>query len=156
MAINSVLTIFPQNQWQTITVSFSDFDLASGDALNVYEGTSTTFENQIANMTGTGVSQANGGWVTSNCDPTINSTGCLTFQFRTNGDNNKGRGWAANIACNDRGIELAATFNNGKIECHNARAWMGFGNPVVTSTCGKSDLGDPVVCFQLRLSLIHI
>jgi len=105
-ARNSVITICPQTQWQTITVNFTDFDLDAGDALNVYEGTTTAFVNQIAHMTGTGVSQANGGWVASHCNQEINQTGCLTFQFRTDGDNSKGRGWAANVTCNERGVQL--------------------------------------------------
>ena len=136
-ARNSVIRICPQTQWQTVMVSFTDFDLANGDALNVYEGTTTDFANQIAHMTGTGVSQANGGWVMAHCDPDTNATGCLTFQFRTNGDNNKGRGWAANVSCNDRGVQLTPPNDlHAQLTCEETFAELTIRPATVMADCG--------------------
>ncbi|MFK7983809.1 MAG: Ig-like domain-containing protein [Saprospiraceae bacterium] len=136
-ARNSIITICPQTQWQTLTVTFSDFDLDNGDVLNVYEGATTTNAARITTMTGTGVSQANGGWVTSNCDPKINPTGCLTFQFRTDGDNNKGRGWDASISCNDRAITLTAPDNLiANLACTETYAILDIKPAMVMADCG--------------------
>ena len=92
------MTICPNINGQTLTVTFQKFDLAAGDSLAVYDGIDTT-ANFIAKGSGNSVSFMNGGWVTSNCDPTINPSGCLTFAFATNGDNQKGAGWEATVNC---------------------------------------------------------
>ena len=136
---NNVLTICPMTQWQTVMVTFTDFDLADGDVLNVYEGVGTNNANQIAVMQGTGVSQANGGWVMAHCDPYTNATGCLTFQFRTNGDNNKGRGWEANVTCNDRGIQLTPPNDLvATLACEQSYAIFDIKPATVNSNCGAS------------------
>ncbi|MEM1119291.1 MAG: Calx-beta domain-containing protein [Bacteroidota bacterium] len=101
------MTICPNTLGQTLTVSFQRFDLAIGDTLLVYDGvdTSAAF---ITKGSGNSIAQINGGWVTSNCDPNVNPTGCLTFAFQTNGDNRKGSGWEANVDCT---IEGTTTLN---------------------------------------------
>ena len=134
---NNVLTICPTTRWQTVMVTFTDFDLADGDVLNVYEGTGTNTANQIAVMSGTGVSQANGGWVMAHCDPDTNATGCLTFQFRTNGDLNKGRGWSANVTCNDRDIQLTPPNNLvATLACEQAYTIFDIKPATISSNCG--------------------
>jgi hypothetical protein len=92
------MTICPNIKGQSLTVTFKKFDLADGDTLFVYEGTDTT-GTLITKASGNGVSKMNGGWVTSNCNPSINPSSCLTFLFKTNGDNLKGIGWEANATC---------------------------------------------------------
>lgn len=96
-------TICPNMRGQILTVSFQSFDLAAGDTLFIYDGIDSTAA-LIAKGSGNSVSQINGGWVTSNCDPNINETGCLTFAFATNGDNRKGTGWSATINCALQGV----------------------------------------------------
>ncbi len=97
------MTICPNVAGQILTVSFQTFDLAAGDTLAVYDGMDTTAA-FIAKGSGNSVSLMNGGWVSSNCDPNINPSGCLTFVFTTNGDNNKGSGWEASAACVLQGV----------------------------------------------------
>ena len=108
IARNNVHTICPVDQWHTVKLVFNDFDLAPGDQLIVHEGQDIIATDPIATWTGTGVSQT-GGWIAANCDPGVNPSGCLTFNFMTNGDNQKGTGWNATATCVDRGIELSAT-----------------------------------------------
>jgi hypothetical protein len=136
-ARNNVLTICPQNRWQTVTVHFSEFDLAPNDVLNVYDGIGTASNTQIAVMNGTGVSAANGGWVSAHCDPDTNATGCLTFQFRTNGDNNKGTGWKASVTCNDRDIQLTPANNLvATLDCDSTYKILAIQPATVKTGCG--------------------
>jgi len=90
-ACKIVQTICPTDQWKQINFNFTEFELAAGDTLCVFEGKDTTTF-PIAKWSGVGVSQTSG-WISSHCSPTVNPTGCLTFLFKTNGDNNKGIGW---------------------------------------------------------------
>ena len=60
----------------------------------------------IAKGSGEGASSLNGAWVAANCDRTVNPSGCITFHFTTDGDNNKGTGWDASIRCQDRTTTL--------------------------------------------------
>ena len=83
-ACRIVHTICPTDQWKQISFNFSEFDLAAGDTLCVFDG-KDTLNNQIAKWSGAGVSQT-GGWISSDCSPTVNPSGCLTFLFKTNGD----------------------------------------------------------------------
>lgn len=115
----------PKDQWSRVKVVFTKFDLAPGDTLFVYDGDRKAVRGGLAPGTGSGatagssgpsngtgsgvgVSSAFGGWVDASCDPAVNPTGCLTFIFRTNGDNIKGAGWDAWVDCADRGINLTA------------------------------------------------
>jgi len=97
------VTICPNITGQILTVAFQSFDLAAGDTLLVYDGIDNT-STLIAKGSGNSISQINGGLVSSNCDPNINATGCLTFVFTTNGDNNKGAGWEAIVNCALQGV----------------------------------------------------
>lgn len=97
------MTICPNITGQILTVSFQAFDLAVGDTLAVYDGRDTTAA-FIAKGSGNSISLINGGWVTSNCDPNINPSACLTFVFTTNGNNNAGSGWEAKVNCSLQGV----------------------------------------------------
>ena len=58
--------------------------------LEVYQGDLAAVRLGLAAhgvATGTGVSQAFGGWIYTDCNLAINASGCLTFILRTNGDN---------------------------------------------------------------------
>jgi len=57
------------------------------------------------------VSDAFGGWIDADCDPTVNATGCLTFVFTTNGDRAKGTGWDAWVDCEAKNIDIAQPAN---------------------------------------------
>ena len=102
--------ICPQQSVTQVLVTFQEFDLAPGDFLEVYDCDigeySMTSCPILTTLTGNSVSSANGGWVASNCDTTINNTGCLSFIFKTNGDNNKGTGWLAGISCGSNVVEI--------------------------------------------------
>ncbi len=102
---NSIITICPPNHGDKLLFTFSEFNLAVGDSLFVYEGKDTL--NGIDTAGGVGVYQINGGWIASNCDPSVNASGCITFTFKTNGDNLSGSGWKAQITCLD---EATTTF----------------------------------------------
>ena len=77
----------------------------------------------IAKGSGNSISLINGGWVTSNCDPTINASGCLTFVFTTNGDNHKGSGWEAKITCELEGITTLNRVDDvfASVECDSLK-----------------------------------
>ena len=134
-ARNNVHTICPPSQWQRLFVTFSQFDLAVGDTLYVFEGTDT-INSPIAKWNGTGVSQT-GGWIKANCDPAINASGCLTFQFKTNGDNNKGLGWRASLSCEETNITLTPPNNlNAKLDCKALYSIFSIQAATLLSECG--------------------
>jgi len=117
------VVICPNSAGRQVKVSFSSFDVASGDLLSVYDGNfledSSPF---IDNASGTGASRGFGGWVAANCDTDSNPSGCLSFIFETNGDNNKGNGWQASVTC-----ESSST----QVECPR--------NITVTEDCSSAD-----------------
>ena len=63
-----------------------------GDTLYAFSGMDT-MGTLVGKGSGFGNPQMNGGWVGSNCDKALEPTGCLTFQFKTDGDNFKSAGW---------------------------------------------------------------
>ena len=115
------ITFCPQNPWQVIKVSFTHFDVAGGDALEVYEGNLEQMQDGTATYInsayGGSASAAFGAWVQASCDPNLNPTGCLSFRFRTNGDYNKGTGWKAWVNCQERNIELKAPDIRSEVRC---------------------------------------
>ncbi len=140
--------ICPQNRWQRAVVTFASFDLAPGDVLLAYQGNiealnadqSPVFEE----ARGFAVSNAFGGWIGADCDPSINNSGCLTFIFQTNGDNNKGTGWEAQITCDDNPIQISApNIQSVKLDCpaptadqlNWAKGWIDFPYPSVEGDC---------------------
>ncbi len=114
---NNVLIICPNSTERYLNVSFSHFDLDEGDTLYAFSGQDTTGQ-MIAKGSGRGVQFFNGGWVASNCDQALNATGCLTFQFKTNGNNSKGAGWDAWVKCESRPLSISPPDNQFlKLEC---------------------------------------
>ena len=69
-------------------------------------GATPPYFEPIANGSGEGAANFNGGWVAANCDRTVNPSGCITFHFKTDGDNNKSTGWDATFSCQDRTTSL--------------------------------------------------
>ena len=69
-----------------------------------------------------GVADAFGGWYAASCDPFVNSSGCVTFLFRTNDDSRKGAGWEAWASCEARGISLSGEVipSDVQLSCENA------------------------------------
>ena len=104
------IEICPQDRWHYTQVVFTDFEIEEGDTLFVFNGTKAQVATGsgfgLGSGTGLGVSKAFGGWVDASCDPKINTSGCLTFVFKTDGDDSKGTGWEAWVSCSERAIEL--------------------------------------------------
>ncbi|MEM1120843.1 MAG: hypothetical protein AAGJ18_10375, partial [Bacteroidota bacterium] len=101
----------PIDSWHRVRVVFTEFDVATGDALRYYQGNKAAVRAGspvVGSGSGVGVSQAFGGWVDASCSVVDNPSGCLTFVFSTNGDNRKGTGWDAWIDCQRREAELVA------------------------------------------------
>ena len=145
MARNNVHTICPIDPWHHVKVVFSEFDLAQGDTLFVYEGRDT-FGTLLAAWSGNGVS-VTGGWIDANCSPSINPDGCLTFNFQTNGDNNKGTGWEAWVGCAEDGIDIEApAISNNKIECGQGIAAIDFTAPTISGCDTDANVSFSLIC----------
>lgn len=127
---NDTIEICGEDAWHRVKITFTAFDLedtiaggpGTADTLKVYQtnktGLATAPAPQVA--TGNGVSKAFGGWVAADCDPKVNPSGCLTFIFKTDGDNRKGAGWEAWVDCEDRNINLAALADiTRKLDCED-------------------------------------
>jgi hypothetical protein len=141
-ARNDTLTICPSNQWQSVRIEFTKFDLAIGDSLHAYNGNLEALRNQnaplIGKITGVGVSNAFGGWLNASCSPAINPSGCLTFVFETNGDLNKGTGWEAWANCTDKNIVLTPpSIPNPSLTCSEISKIQTIGAATLSSACGS-------------------
>jgi gliding motility-associated-like protein len=86
---NQVITFCPGNPGDSMQISFTDLQIAPGDALNIYAGSSTSSP-LMDTYPGTLVTGA----LYTSTDP----SGCLTIQFTSN---NLGTmaGWAASLQC---------------------------------------------------------
>ncbi|MEM6319147.1 MAG: SdrD B-like domain-containing protein [Bacteroidota bacterium] len=128
-------TICPQNQWQQLYLHFSEFGLEEGDTLYVYDGRTLT-DSLLGKFSGAGVSQT-GGWVASSCSPQKNPSSCLTFQFVTDGDNNKGIGWKGNFECKERDIKLTPpNITPIKLTCTQTMASFTIEPATMKAACG--------------------
>ena len=126
----------PQDRWKVLQFNFSEFNVAMGDTLYVYDGINNNAP-LAGKFSGTGVSQT-GGWVASNCDPLINASGCLTFEFRTNNDNNKGTGWNGSFDCTERNIKIAQQDDlTSKLACANTFQTFTIRPATITAACGN-------------------
>ncbi len=134
------ITFCPQNPWQVIKISFTHFDVANGDALEVYEGDLEQMQNGTATYInsayGGSASAAFGAWVQASCDPNINKTGCLSFRFRTNGDYNKGTGWKAWINCQERNVQLKTPDIRSQVWCGEYSSVITIPGIDVSTECG--------------------
>lgn len=131
---SDTVEICPQDRWHFTTVTFTEFDIDNGDFLKIFDASLDTVRvrnarsatiptasgTAAAGINGSGVSNANGGWVAASCDPDVNNTGCLTFVFETTADNEKGTGWDAWVTCADRGVTLTASAPSQKLVCTDA------------------------------------
>jgi len=127
---SDTIEICPIDDDHHVKLVVSEFDLDEGDTLFAYDGNLLAFRrnaitgtgasaggiaNAIGTGTGVGVSKGFGGWLDANCDPSINPSGCLTFLFKTDGDNAKGKGWEFRVGCANRDITLKPVTINSKI-----------------------------------------
>lgn len=100
---DSTVTVCPVNPGDTVTVTFSSFNVgANSDALYVFDGNSIASP-QITSLNGPGTvpgGLAGGFWGTALPGPFTSSSpdGCLTFRFRSNGFTNLA-GWVADVTC---------------------------------------------------------
>ena len=141
MPRNDTISICPNTPWQTVKVTFQKFDLADGDTLVAYDGDLVALKNNTAPFlgsgSGVGVSNAFGSWVTGNCSPNVNPSGCLSFIFRTNGDYIKSIGWEAWVTCNDRNIVLTPpSLQNTLLACGETMSTQTIGAATLTAACG--------------------
>jgi hypothetical protein len=128
-------TVCPQNQWQTLKYNFSEFGLAPGDSLIVYDG-KTVSDPVIGKFVGEGVGQT-GGWVASNCDPFANLGSCLTFRLITNGDNVKSVGWNGNFECIERDITITPPNDlAANLKCEQTYTNLNIKPATVKAACG--------------------
>ncbi|MFK7979643.1 MAG: T9SS type A sorting domain-containing protein [Saprospiraceae bacterium] len=143
VAHRDTLTICPPNETKRIFVTFTAFEVAPGDTLYVYEADSVQANRRIAAYSGAGVS-ATGGWVQSECNP----TGCLTFEFATNGDNAKGRGWESWVSCQDLEATniVCPAISSAALACGEAYAIVPIQAPDSLNICG-----DPIDTFCLTI-----
>lgn len=86
--------VCPPNPGEGVVVTFSQFNMASGDRLSVYNGSSLTSP-LIGNYTGNLATNLPGG---SAGIKSTDTTGCLTFRFVANAALNN-TGWVANVSC---------------------------------------------------------
>ncbi|MEM6319684.1 MAG: T9SS type A sorting domain-containing protein [Bacteroidota bacterium] len=134
VAHRDTITICPPDNSKRVYITFTDFEIAPGDTLYVYDADQIMPSRQVAKFSGAGVS-ATGGWIQSECNP----SGCLTFEFVTNGDNAKGRGWESWVTCRDRN-DLELTFPNipnQALTCEETYALVTIAPPTPLSICGE-------------------
>jgi len=133
----------PKDQWHRVKVIFTDFDLDRGDTLKVYQGNKLAVNaNPSGTLSGTGtgvgVAQAFGGWVYADCSPAINSSGCLTFILKTNGDSRKGAGWDAWVDCEDRELDITSIgMRDYKLKCGEISTMIDI-PPATIEGCGET------------------
>ena len=136
---NNVTVICPSDSDRFLRASFSNFDLEMGDTLYAFEGADTT-GTLIAKGTGFGNFQFNGGWVGSNCDKLTNSSGCLTFQFKTNGNDSRGSGWEAWITCETGNVAITPPTNQFiSLDCEEYKTAVTITAAEVVADCGLSN-----------------
>ena len=134
-ARTDVYTICTPDPWKVLKFVFKEFDVAPGDTLYVYDGRVNT-DPLIGKYSGAGVSQT-GGWLAGNCDPSINSSGCITFEFKTDGDKVKGTGWNGNFECSERNIKLTPPNDlSAKLACDETYQIFTINPATVTADCG--------------------
>lgn len=134
---SDTMSICPQNQSQRLKVSFLHFDLAAGDTLLAYDGRIPSALNLIGKASGVGSSKAFGSWIATHCSLDSNQTGCISFIFKTNGDNTASTGFKTNIRCLDRNFQIQTPIinNNTVINCDRPYQLITIPPAMVLSTC---------------------
>ncbi|MGO3283295.1 MAG: hypothetical protein ACTIK4_00005, partial [Mesonia sp.] len=88
-----VVTICSDDPNLVTQVEFTSFFIFQGDIFNIYDGDSTNADlissHEFANTPGTVFASGN------------NTSGCLTFEFVTDGNPSSGPGWKATISCRE-------------------------------------------------------
>jgi hypothetical protein len=91
-----VHTICPDTSGNYISVDFTSFDVAIGDVLYVYGGTTAT---------GTPIAIYDNNNIPNSIDSPYGAGGCLTFRFTSNGSGT-GTGWQAAVQCIAEGPKI--------------------------------------------------
>lgn len=89
------------NSGTHVRLSFSDFEIAAGDTLFFYDGTSTHPDSLLGTLNDFGKSEnalITGQGFTIQATA-ANTTGCLTLLFQPADDGNVGNGWEASLSC---------------------------------------------------------
>ena len=114
---NQTITICPNNPGDFVTVTFIQFDLEPNfDGMYVYDGNSVSSQlipSGAAPMP-PNFPQLGAFWGSNIPGPfaAFNSSGCLTFNFRSDSSVNK-TGWIANVTCGPKfGFNLSAFLDN--------------------------------------------
>ncbi|MEM1119819.1 MAG: T9SS type A sorting domain-containing protein [Bacteroidota bacterium] len=133
-AHRDTITLCPQGKKQRTYVTFTEFEVAAGDTLYVYDADELPSTRLTAKFSGTGVSST-GGWVSSDCNP----SGCLTFEFVTNGDNNKGLGWETWVSCRDLDDTpfVCPAIPDRSLTCEETYAVIPITAPPSITVCGE-------------------
>ena len=141
------ITICPPTADKRVYIAFTQFEVAPGDTLFVYDADSIQASRQVAAFSGAGVS-ATGGWIRSECNP----SGCLTFEFVTNGDNRKGLGWETWVTCEDLEATniVCPAIPNAALACGDAYAIVPIQAPDSLNICGE-----PIDTFCLTIYNAH-
>ncbi|MCE2846178.1 MAG: hypothetical protein LW707_03980, partial [Sphingobacteriales bacterium] len=106
--LNLTQTICSSTPGSCVSISFTSFDLGTGDTLRIYNGNSTA-----AALVGTYTGGQNPG-------PIISSSGCLTFVFKSNGTVT-GPGWIGQLSCiNCPTSNCATTCSGGPAPANDA------------------------------------
>ena len=121
------IEICPEVAHHYTRMVITEFDLDVGDTLFAFDGNIEALKADAAIKIGTGagvgVSKGFGGWINASCDPKINTSGCLTFVFQTDGDNAKGRGWEAWVDCAARDISFTNVTIDSRILTKDSAAY---------------------------------
>jgi hypothetical protein len=120
-------TICPDTTDNYISIDFTSFDIANGDLLYIYDGTSTSDDliGQYNNNNTPSVIESEG------------TSGCLTFRFVSD-NNTTGAGWIAEISCYPEGP---------KIVIEDISFDETVGNAVFTVTQTRAEHGTDVFLF---------
>ena len=139
---NDSIVICADGSKSPLTLYFHEFSIADGDNLEVYDGDITTSSpSLINNFSGHGVS-ATGGWTASSCG-SANTSGCISFIFRTNGDRVKSTGWKAKVVCDPSDIKVQCVSDvSVQQDCPDSESLVSvsFKVPTITSCGGSAKL----------------
>ena len=169
-ARKDTIEICPKDQQHRVEIIFKEFGLESGDSLFAFNGNKAVLRSGsgagigAGSGAGVGVSKAFGGWINASCDPKVNPSGCLTFIFKTDGDNSKGKGWDAWVDCVSRDIKLGPVLIPSRILTVDSAAYGHITIPApVVVACGdtlptmsdsvrlivKNQLGDGIYRYRI-------